>query len=329
MTEDLPKVAVIGGGMVGLSWAVVFARAGLRVQLYTRRAQARAGIAAAAADMHRAAAPLADAVDPDTIRDRVQAPASLEETVDGAIWVQEALEENIDRKIAVFADLDRLVAPPVILATSSSGIGVSRLAADLCGRQRCIVAHPANPPHLIPVVEVVPAPWTDDATLRQTFSMMRAIGQRPVHVRREEPGFVLNRLQGALLVEMFRVVDEGIMTPADVDALIRDGFGVRWAFLGPIEGIALNAPGGIADYLARYGSIYDEVARERGMKTPVVTPALVEALAGAMHERLPPDQREARIAWRDHAMATLRLLRQAQGVESTAEVPSTLAPRDT
>lgn len=301
--------------MVGLSWAVVFARAGFQVDIHTRRASARAALPQAVADMHAAAAPLGDELAPETVRARVCASASLADTVDGAVWVQEALEENLARKVEVFADLDRLTAPGVPLASSSSGIGVSRFAGDLPGRSRCIVAHPANPPHLMPVVEVVAAPWTDVAVVQQTLAMMRAVGQRPVRVHSEAPGFVLNRLQGALLAEMFRVVDEGVMTPADVDALIRDGFGLRWAFLGPLEGIDLNAPQGIADYLARYGSIYDDVARERGLPTPVVSTGLSAKLDAAMREALPLEAREARIAWRDRCMAALRALRAQHGAE--------------
>ena len=199
------------------------------------------------------------------------------------------MEEDADIKAALFADLDRLASADAILASSTSSIGASRFADALAGRARVLVAHPATPPHLIPVVEMVPAPFTSEAVVAQAFATMRSVGQVPVRVNRERPGFVMNRLQGALLTEMFSVVRDGLMTPGDVDALIRDGFGLRWAWLGPLEGVDLNAPGGIADYLARYGFMFDQMARERGATEPVVTEAIVDTLQAAMRDTLPLD----------------------------------------
>jgi L-gulonate 3-dehydrogenase len=306
----MPGVAIVGAGIIGSSWALVFARAGWQVRVFARHEAVRASLHARVAAAAVAAQAIAPAVSPGEILARITVVPTLAQAVEGVAWVQESVEENVMVKSGVFAELDRLTCPDVILASSTSSIGVSHLAAPLAGRSRTLVAHPATPPHLIPVVEMVPAPFTSEDALQRAFATMRAVGQVPVLVTREQPGFVLNRLQGALLTEMFAVVRDGLMSPADVDALIRDGFGLRWAFLGPLEGVDLNAPGGIADYLARYGFMFDQMARERGDAGPVVTPELVDQLQAAMRARLPLAALPERIEWRDRRMAALRALRE-------------------
>lgn len=305
----MPSAAIVGGGIIGSSWALVFARCGWEVRIAARHPAVRDTLHKRVARSAEAARAIAPDVSVQEILARITISPSLTAALEGAAWVQESIEENLETKRALFADLDRDAPPDAILASSTSSIAMSHIAAELPGRARTIVAHPATPPHLIPVVEMVPAPFTSDATTARAFDVMRALGQVPALVWREQPGFVLNRLQGALLTEMFAVVRDGLMSPGDVDALIRDGFGLRWAFLGPLEGVDLNAPGGIADYLARYGFMFDQMARERGERDPVVTEAIVQRLHEAMRERLPLDALPDRIAWRDARMSALRALR--------------------
>src|SRR5204862_7044951 len=130
------------------------------------------------------------------------------------------------------------------------------------GRARCLVAHPVNPPHLVPIVELCGAPWTAPATIGRAQAVYTEIGQVPVVVRRELDGFILNRLQGALLSEAMRLVGEGYVSPDDLDKTIRDGLGLRWAFLGPFATIELNAPGGVVDYCLRYSGFYRRLASD-------------------------------------------------------------------
>ncbi len=305
----MPQVAIVGAGIIGSSWALVFARAGWQVRVFARHAAVRDSLHDRVRHAVAAARAIAPGVPVDDIVARIALAASLDEAVEGAEWVQESVEEDREAKARLFEELDRLASPDAVLASSTSSIGVSYFTAALAGRARTIVAHPATPPHLIPVVELVPAPFTGDDVVTRAFAVMRAVGQVPVLVTRERPGFVMNRLQGALLTEMFAVIGDGLMSPADVDALIRDGFGLRWAWLGPLEGVDLNAPGGIADYLGRYGFMFDQMARERGATEPVVTPAITQQLEGAMRARLPLEALPQRVAWRDARMAALRALR--------------------
>lgn len=308
MSEER-RAAIVGAGIIGSSWAIVFARAGWRVQVFARHEAVRASLLARVRQAAASAYPIAPDVSVDALVARIEIADSLGAAVDGATWVQESIEESRDAKAATFAEMDRFAPPDAILASSTSSIGASLFTADLAGRHRTLVAHPATPPHLLPVIEMVPAPYTDAAVLDTACAIMREVGQVPVVVRRERPGFVMNRLQVALLTEMFAVVRDGLMSPGDVDALIRDGFGLRWAFLGPMEGIDLNAPGGISDYLARYGFMFEQAARERGATDPVVTDDLRETLQSAMRERLPLEGIPGRVTWRDARIALLRAVR--------------------
>lgn len=315
----MAHVTVIGGGIIGSSWAIVFARAGVAVKLVSRRPDAEDSIK----DYIAAAALRAQAIAPNVSIDRVLSLVSVHADVADAVqdagFVMEAVEERLEIKADLFRELDRYAPVDAVLASSTSSFGMSRFASDLLGRHRCIVAHPAAPPHLIPVVEIVPAPFTSLETVEITYELMQAIGQSPVMVKREQPGFVMNRLQGALLTEMFRVIEDGLMSPEDVDRLISDGFGLRWAFLGPLEGIDLNAPGGIADYLKRYGFMFDDLAKERGGTSPVVTRRLVSTLHDAMRSAVPVSELPSKLAWRDERMASLRALKTKVGAFSSGD----------
>jgi 3-hydroxyacyl-CoA dehydrogenase len=183
---------------------------------------------------------------------RVQITARLEDAVHAADYVQESGPEVLEVKRETFAALDAIAPAHCVLASSTSAIVPSLFTESLTGRARCIVAHPVNPPHLAPVVELCGAPWTSEETKTRAGAVMQRVGQAPIDVRREIDGFVLNRLQAALLTEAFRLVQDGIVSPRDLDRTVADGLGLRWAFMGPFETIELNAPRGIADYCERY-----------------------------------------------------------------------------
>ena len=310
----MAHLAIIGSGIIGRSWAIVAARAGLEARLVVRRAEARAEVAQAILAAAENALPIAPSVPVDQLMQRITFVATPEEAAAGAGFVFEAIREDLAEKAALFRLLESVALPEAILASSTSSFGASRFAGDLHSRARIIVAHPLAPPHLIPATEIVPAPFTALQTVETVFELMRALGQKPLLVRSEQPGFVMNRMQGALLLEMMRVVEEGVMEPEDVDSIIRDGFGLRWAFLGPFAGIDLNAPGGIADYLKRYGFMFEDLARERGMKTPAVTPSIIATLHDALRAAHPLTEQPQRLALRDRLMARLRALRRDQGV---------------
>ncbi|EPX85694.1 3-hydroxyacyl-CoA dehydrogenase [Salipiger mucosus] len=260
--SDAPKIAIVGSGLIGCAWAVSFARGSCTVSLYDRDsstvAQAPERVRTIATDME-AAGLLGDAT-AEEICARVSVADSLEQALSGVSHVQENVPEKLEIKQAVFAELDKLAPADAVLASSTSALLPSAFTEHLSGRARCVVAHPINPPSLIPAVEVVPAPWTDPDVVERTAQLMERIGQKPIRMKREIDGFIMNRLQGALLQEAFRLVDQGICGPEDVDIGIRDGLAPRWALVGPFETIDLNAPGGVRDYVERYGGMYERMA---------------------------------------------------------------------
>jgi L-gulonate 3-dehydrogenase len=313
----MAHVAVIGGGIIGSSWALVFARAGIRVRLHSRNKPVRDTLYDRLGAMAQRAELIAPDVDIGAMLERIELARDLADAVIGADYVQESLEEDVMVKRAVFAEIARHASKSAVLASSTSSLAASEFASEIEGRSRAIVVHPAAPPHLVPVVEIVPAPFTGLGTVETSFELMRGIGQVPVLVKKEQPGFVMNRLQGALLLEMFRIIQDDVMSAEDVDKLISEGFGLRWAFLGPLEGIDLNAPGGIADYLKRYGFMFDNLARERGMikgkKSVAVTPELIGVLDETLRSELPLHALKDKTAWRDERMAALRALKREMG----------------
>jgi 3-hydroxyacyl-CoA dehydrogenase len=307
----MPQVAIIGAGLIGRSWAIVFARAGWDVALQDsapgQAEHAKAAVKAGLADL--AAHGLLD--DPDGAAARVRVALDLASGLARADFVQENLPETVEAKLAIFRELDRLAPKHVVLASSTSAIVASRFTEDLPGRARCLVAHPVNPPHLVPLVELVGAPWTAPETVARARETYEKVGQVPIVVRREIDGFVLNRLQGALIAEAFRLVGEGYVSPQDLDKTVKDGLGLRWSFLGPFATIELNAPGGVADYCARYAGFYRRLQADPA-GPEVFAPERIERILDEWSGDASRERLEARTRWRDQRLAALLAHKRAQ-----------------
>ena len=307
----MERIAVVGAGLIGRAWAIVFARAGCSVALWDKLP----GVADAAMEQIRArlgdlhAAGLVDET-PAVIAARVAPVASLEECLSGAVHVQEQGPERADVKRALFTKLDELSPLDAVLASSTSGIPASVFTESLPGRDRCLVAHPVNPPYLVPLVELVGAPWTSPEAVARTRALMNRVGQVPVTAMRETRGFVLNRMQAALVAEAFRLVRDGVMSVEDVDACVRDGLGLRWSFMGPFETIDLNAPGGVADYAARFGPLLGEITAEQAPYD--FDGATVDKVAAERRAALQLESIEERSAWRDRRLMALLAHKKAQ-----------------
>lgn len=240
----------------------------------------------------------------DVVAARVAVAATLEECLDGAAHVQENGPERVEVKRETFARLDALCGPEVVLASSTSGIPASAFTEALAGRARCLVAHPVNPPYLVPLVELVGAPWTDPAVVARTRALMDGVGQVPVVALKETRGFVLNRLQAALVAEGFRLVRDGVMSVEDVDACVKEGLGLRWSFMGPFETIELNAPGGVADYCARYTGFYKRLADDAAHSEVYKAPNIDRVIEAWPHEAA-PERLARRTRWRNERLAAL------------------------
>lgn len=284
MSNNNRNVAIVGVGLIGRAWAAIFARAGWNVRLTDPHGLTLEAAPQLILDELRALNRHGLADDPDGAMAHISVASSLADAVKDVEFVQENGPEKIDDKIALFAELDRLAPPYAILASSTSAIVASRFTENLKGRARCLVGHPVNPPHLVPLVELCGSPWTSPETVARAREIYRAIGQVPVTVNKEINGFVLNRLQGALLAEAFRLVGEGYVSAEDLDHTVKDGLGLRWSFLGPFETIELNAPGGIPDYCARYTGFYKELAAASAGPEVYQSPNVDRVIAAWPHQ---------------------------------------------
>jgi 3-hydroxyacyl-CoA dehydrogenase len=308
-----PIVAVVGAGSIGMGWSIVFARSGSRVVLQDtdpRRLELVPDEIRSRLEELSSFGLLSEP--PSVIAGRVQTTSSSAEAIAGAVHVQECAPESLELKRELFARLDHEASPEAVLASSSSAITTSEFAGELPGRERCLVAHPANPPHLLPVVEVVPAPFTRADVVERAAVTLTDAGMSVVRVLAEVEGFVFNRLQGAVLREAYCLVRDGIAGVDDVDRVVRDGFGRRWAVIGPFETVDLNTRGGIEAHAQRMGPAYERMGAERGQHDPW-TPDLVARVAEERRSLLPMEDWEARVAWRDRMLMTLERTRRVAG----------------
>ena len=304
MMTPIHKVAIVGAGLVGRGWAIVFARAGHEVTIYDASAEIRAAVLGKISDslLDMRKAGLIEAVEP--VVQRLRVADTLEGAVGDADYVQESVFERADVKQAICLEIDRAMRADAVVGSSSSGIPASAFTQSCLNRARFLIVHPVNPPHLIPLVELVPAPWTDPAVVTWLRSEMEAVGQAPIVVRKEIEGFVLNRLQGALLNEAWALLEEGVASAADIDLTVSHGLGFRWSFMGPFETIDLNAPGGIADYARRLGPLYHSIALARRNPAPW-SEELIHQAEAARREKLPAAELGERSAWRDRNLMAL------------------------
>ena len=304
-------VAIVGAGLIGRAWAAIFARAGWTVRLFDPHAQTLAKAPALVRDELGSLAQHGLCDDAEGAARRVSATASLAEAVRDADFVQECGPETVEAKQTIFGELDRLAPPEAILASSTSAIVASLFTEHLGGRARCLIGHPVNPPHLVPLVEICGAPWTSPDVVSRARDIYAAIGQVPITVNREVDGFILNRLQGALLAEAFRLVGEGYVSAADLDHTIKNGLGLRWSFMGPFETIELNAPGGIPDYCARYTGFYRRLAADPAGAAVYQSPNIDAVIAAWPHEAT-PERISKRSAWRNKRLAALAAHKKQQ-----------------
>lgn len=307
----MARVACIGTGTVGRAWGVVFARAGHEVMLYDALAGEIAERTLPGA--RRTLTQLADAgllKEPvDVVMARLHPAASIAEAVTAAAHVQESIKEDLALKQAVLSEIAAAAPADAIIASSTSALPGSRFLTHIPNPGRALVAHPVNPPSLIPLVELCGTGETTPETLERTRGFMRAAGMKPVTLNKEIEGFLLNRLQFTLVAEALHLVGEGYCSPEDIDAVLTDGLALRWASIGPFEVAHLNAPDGIQGFVDRLGPMMKQLGR---LARPDYdwTPAQIAAAHAAMAERVPLDAIADRQAWRDERiLALLRMKR--------------------
>lgn len=300
------NVACIGAGNVGRAWAIVFARSGYDVALYDANPsvvenQSLPAVAQSLKDLEQAGM-IADAA---AALARISAAATLEDAVAGAVHIQESVREDAAIKRDLFIRIDAVAGPDALIASSTSAIPGSDFMGDVPGRARCLVAHPVNPPYLIPLVEICPSPWTAPDAVDRCYDFMKSVGQEPIRVNKEIAGFILNRLQFTLASEALHLVGEGYCSVEDIDKVITAGLARRWAFIGPFEVGHLNATQGLRGY---FDVLREAIARvQSSLRTDYPPDDRTVALAhDAMASRVPVETIPDRQAWRDRRLMALR-----------------------
>ena len=241
------KVALVGAGVIGASWATLFLAKGLDVIATDTADGAEAKLRAIVARQWAAMETLGLA--PGASQSRLTFTTSLEEAVRDADFIQESGPERLEIKRDLYHRMDEAARPDVVIATSSSGILISEVQTACRHPERVLVGHPFNPPHLIPLVEVVGGKAASEAAIATAMAFYAAVGKRPIHLKKEVKGHVANRLQAALWREAFSLVHEGVATVADIDTAIAHGPGLRWALLGPFMNLHLSGGVGGLEYV--------------------------------------------------------------------------------
>ncbi|MFC6706697.1 3-hydroxyacyl-CoA dehydrogenase NAD-binding domain-containing protein [Flexivirga alba] len=308
MRTDVQVVAVVGAGSIGCSWAGLALAHGMAVRLADPagipRDRAADTVAAHLADLHAPAEAAA----------RLTLHSDAAEAAGGADLVIEAGPERLAFKRDLFAALDAATAPDVLLASSSSGFGPSSFQDACTHPERVLVAHPFNPPHLIPLVEVVGGASTSPEAIAAAMSVLHGWGRCPIRVNAELPGHVVNRLQAALWREAYDLVGRGAISVADLDLAVANGPGLRWALLGPIATQHLSGgPGGMAHVLEHLGPPMVEWWND--LREPELTPELTAQLVSGVQEELAAGDDVIR-ARRDEALRELLALKSRLGLDS-------------
>ena len=248
---EINRVAIVGTGLIGSSWAACFLAHGLDVVATDPAPGTEDKVRHYVEAVWPALTKIGLA--PGASTSRLRFESDLKEALAGADIVQENAAEREPLKIKIFADMDSILPPPAILASSTSGILMSRIQSECMHPERCVTGHPFNPPHLIPLVEVVGGAKTSAETIERAMRFYTAIGKRAIHIRKEVTGHVANRLSAALYREVAYLIDQDVVSVADADAAVCMGPGLRWALMGPNLIYHLGGgPGGMHHFLEQF-----------------------------------------------------------------------------
>ena len=279
--KPIQKIAIIGTGVIGASWAAQFLAKGLDVVATDVAPDAETSLRR----FVKAAWPALERLGlaPGASQSRLAFSGDLPTAVAGVDLVQENGPERIDFKKKLYRQLDELLPADVIIASSSSGLTMSEIQSDCpLHPERCVIGHPFNPPHLIPLVEIVGGAKTSEATIRRATEFYTSIGKQTVRLNKEVPGHVANRLQAALAREVYYLVDEGVVSVADVDTALSWGPGLRWGIMGQVMLNHLGGgTGGIEHMLRQFSGPI--TAWWKVLGSPTLTPALQTKLIDGVH----------------------------------------------
>jgi 3-hydroxyacyl-CoA dehydrogenase len=315
-TKPIHRIAIIGTGVIGASWTALFLAKGLQVVATDIAPNAESVLRKFVETAWPALKRLG--LSPEASQSNLKFTAAIAQAVSGVDLVQENGPERIDFKQKLYGQLDELLPPDVIVASSSSGLKMSDIQLGAKSHpERCVIAHPFNPPHLIPLVEIVGGAKTSEATIRRAAEFYTSIGQRTVRLNKEMPGHVANRLQAALGREVYYLVSEGVVSAADVDTALCWGPGLRWGVMGNMMLNHLGGgPGGIEHFFQQFTG--PMTAWWKTLGAPVLTPEVQKKLIDSVHAEVGSRTIEALEKERDEILLGL--------IELRTKRPETVAP---
>src|SRR5690606_13008577 len=302
------RIAVVGTGVIGISWAACFLAQGYEVAATDPAPGAEARLRKRVEDfwpaMERMG--LAQGASPARLSFHEQVGAAVE----GAVFIQENGPERVDIKRATMQQIDASAPADTVIATSSSGIRISDIQDAATRPERILLGHPFNPPHLIPLVEVVGGRLTSPQAIEHAMQFYSAIGKKPILLRKEVKGHIANRLQAALWREAFHLVEQGVASVNDIDTAIAHGPGLRWALLGPFLNLHLSGgAGGISHLLDHLGPPMEEWWADLGQVK--LNPELNKQLIDGVDQELGATALSSMVAQRDDVLLTLLKLKAA------------------
>jgi carnitine 3-dehydrogenase len=279
LNQPVRRIAIVGTGVIGASWAAYYLARGIDVVATDPGPQAEANLRKYVDD----AWPLLTEVglSPGASRERLTFTPDMSRALAQADWVQENAPERPDFKIKLFAQMDEATPPNSIIASSSSGITMDVIQSGCKRPERCVIGHPFNPPHVVPLVEVVGGAKTSEATIERAMAFYAGVGKKPVRLHKALPGHVANRFQAALYKEVLYLVQQGVLSVADADIAVSYGPGVRWGVMGPsLQWHVGGGQGGIKHFMEHLMDPLEAMMKTLG--TPEITPQLKQAVVDAV-----------------------------------------------
>ena len=306
------KIGICGAGLIGASWAIGFANSGYMSYVYDSNPNSVENFNKYFDNMLQDLKTIDPNINEDKIRNNIQLDCTIEQICEDAILIQESVVEDLRVKQNLYKELDRHASKDTILASSSSYLVISKISEFVEHKNRCINAHPALPPHVVPFVEVVGSNDTSQEILNKALNLYKNANYAAILVKKETEGFVLNRLQGALLNEAVRLHEGGFASMEDIDIALKHALGIRWAFMGPFEIMDLNAPEGIKDSFSRYRTGIQNLAKQQNT-VPSYSDEYLNNLDKEQRQRLAYQDRPDRIKKRNKMIALIRKLKLELG----------------
>ena len=308
----MQNIGICGAGLIGASWAIGFANAGYKSLVYDNNPDSFKKFENVFDKLIKDLIIINPDLNVEKIKLNIKLNCSIEEICKDSILIQESIIEDLEEKKKIFTILDKLSSKNTILASSSSYLLISKISENIINRHRCINAHPALPPHVVPFVEVCGSLETSPEIIQKALSLYKKANYASIIINKETEGFVLNRLQGALLNEAVRLHEGGYASMDDIDIAMKHALGIRWAFLGPFEIMDLNAPDGIKDSFSRYKTGIQNLAKQQNT-VPEYSDDYLNRLEEEQRKRLAFSDRPKRIEKRNQMIALIRKLKLELG----------------